>query len=77
MILGLRRASSRKASRKFLRHASTEINGDGKTAVLFGGFGFTERAMAKHAALYSEHGFDGVGEGEIETPYMYGAEVFN
>jgi hypothetical protein len=58
MILGLRRASSRKASRKFLRHASTEINGDGKTAVLFGGFGFTKRAMAKHAALYSEHGFD-------------------
>ena len=40
------------------RHASAQINGNNKTAVILGGFGFTERAMAKHAALYSEHGFD-------------------
>jgi len=34
------------------------VDGSGKTAVVFGGFGFQEKQMAKHAALYDAHGFD-------------------
>ena len=55
-----------------IRHASAQINGNNKTAVLLGGFGFTERAMAKHSALYEEHGFSVIpvlsGIKDLTTP---------
>eukprot|EP00730_Choanoeca_flexa_P015245 TRINITY_DN6958_c0_g1_i2.p1 TRINITY_DN6958_c0_g1~~TRINITY_DN6958_c0_g1_i2.p1 ORF type:complete len:338 (+),score=49.85 TRINITY_DN6958_c0_g1_i2:143-1015(+) len=35
-----------------------EVDGHGKLAVIFGGFGFTKRQMAKHEAIYQEHGFE-------------------
>jgi hypothetical protein len=34
------------------------ISGDGALAVVFGGFGFTSRQLAKHEAIYSQHGFE-------------------
>ena len=36
------------------------VDGNGKLAVIFGGFGFSARQMAKHAAIYEEHGFETV-----------------
>lgn len=57
LAAAVRSTSRRKSTRCF----ATEINGKGSTAVIFGGFGFTERAMAKHAALYETHNFDTVG----------------
>ena len=49
-------------SRQFCQISSqvvgnAEINANGANAVVFGGFGFGKRQMAKHEALYTEHGF--------------------
>ena len=40
------------------RSLSTAPCAEGSLAVVFGGFGFTERQLAKHEALYREVGFD-------------------
>ena len=40
------------------RASSSSICGSGLLAVVFGGFGFTQRQLRKHEALYREHGFD-------------------
>jgi len=37
--------------------AATQIDAQGANAVVFGGFGFGNRQMKKHEALYTEHGF--------------------
>ena len=34
------------------------ISGEGSLAVVFGGFGFTNRQLSKHEALYTQHGFE-------------------
>mmetsp|Transcript_61964 Transcript_61964/g.184432 ORF Transcript_61964/g.184432 Transcript_61964/m.184432 type:complete len:316 (-) Transcript_61964:182-1129(-) len=33
------------------------LSGEGSCAIVFGGFGFTERALRRHEMLYEEHGF--------------------
>ena len=38
--------------------ATVEIKGQNATALVFGGFGFKERQMGKHASLYSQFGFN-------------------
>lgn len=53
-------ARASRVAHPLIRLASTQINGNGKTALILGGFAFTERAMSKHAALYDSHGFDTV-----------------
>ena len=40
------------------RMSSSAPRANGSLAVVFGGFGFTERQIAKHESLYREHGFD-------------------
>ena len=37
---------------------SSNVNGKGSLAVVFGGFGFTPRQLTKHEDLYRQHGFD-------------------
>ena len=37
---------------------TVKINGENSTALVFGGFGFKERQMGKHASLYSQFGFN-------------------
>ena len=43
--------------RRLISSTPPTINGVGSTAMILGGFGFGERQMAKHAALYDQHGF--------------------
>ena len=38
--------------------SSQRINGKNSTALVLGGFGFRERQMAKHAALYGQYNFN-------------------
>ena len=38
--------------------SSSKISGDGALSVVFGGFGFTQRQIVKHEAIYREHGFE-------------------
>lgn len=40
-----------------VRALSTQLDATGVNAVVFGGFGFGPRQMAKHEALYKVHGF--------------------
>ena len=40
------------------RALSSTVAGSGSLAVIFGGFGVTQRQLRKHEALYEEHGFD-------------------
>ena len=40
------------------RAFSSTVKGEGSLAAVFGGFGFTERQLTKHEAVYREHGFD-------------------
>ena len=55
------RPLTREAARTMCKSAATTadkpIDGRNADAVVFGGFGFGPRQMAKHEALYSEHGF--------------------
>jgi hypothetical protein len=44
------------ASRGFCQYTEP-IDATGADVVVFGGFGFGKRQMAKHEALYTEHGF--------------------
>jgi len=54
--LAIRPSSLRSlCSRRWL---STKLSGDGSLAVVFGGFGFTERVLRRHESLYEEHGFE-------------------
>jgi hypothetical protein len=39
-------------------HSLPTINGKNSTAIVLGGFGFTERALYKHTSLYNQYGFD-------------------
>ena len=62
MMIGfLRSVPARPLAREAARSAATTadkpIDGQNADAVVFGGFGFGPRQMAKHEALYSEHGF--------------------
>lgn len=55
MLQAVRLTCSRGASS--VRAMSTVIQGGGSLAVVFGGFGFTQRQLAKHEELYKFHGF--------------------
>jgi hypothetical protein len=45
-------------SRRCARGLTTSTGAVGSLAVVFGGFGFTQRQLSKHEQLYGEHGFD-------------------
>ena len=51
------RAARPFAARMLSTSPAHTLNGEGSLAVVFGGFGFTERQLRKHEALYDEHGF--------------------
>ena len=57
MLLGMRRGLVPPRGLSTRRGLST-ICGDGSLALVFGGFGFTERQLRKHEAIYREHGFE-------------------
>jgi hypothetical protein len=44
--------------RSFCSPASAKIDGTGSVALVLGGFGFTERQLRRHEALYEEHDFE-------------------
>jgi hypothetical protein len=48
----------RAASKSSYGTAKIHVNGDGATAVVFGGFGFKEKQMKKHSDLYEQHNFN-------------------
>lgn len=52
------RAAALRAVCRPRSYTTQPIKGEGATAVVLGGFGFTQRQLTKHEALYQEHGFE-------------------